>query len=38
MPLQLSPRVAMVAFVAWGAYIIFYRIKNDSKAYKTKSA
>ncbi|HEX8146755.1 MAG TPA: hypothetical protein VF591_06220 [Pyrinomonadaceae bacterium] len=33
--------LAMVASVAWGAYVIFYRIKNDSKAYKapkTKSA
>ncbi|MET0649099.1 MAG: hypothetical protein ABW208_21015 [Pyrinomonadaceae bacterium] len=30
--------LAMVASVAWGAYIIFFRIKNDSKAYKTKSA
>jgi hypothetical protein len=30
--------LAMVASVVWGAYIIFYRIKNDSKAYKTKSA
>ena len=30
--------LAMVASVAWGAYVIFYRIKNDSKAYKAKSA
>ena len=33
--------LAMVAAVAWGAYIIFFRIKNDSKAYrapKTKPA
>jgi hypothetical protein len=30
--------LAMVATVAWGAYIIFFRIKNDSKAYKAKSA
>lgn len=30
--------LAMLATVAWGAYIIFYRIKNDSKAYKSKSA
>jgi len=30
--------LAMVASVVWGAYIIFYRIKNDSKAYETKSA
>lgn len=29
--------LAMVASVAWGVYIIFFRIKNDSKAYKTKS-
>lgn len=30
--------LAMVASVVWGAYIIFYRIKNDSKAYKAQSA
>ena len=30
--------LAMVATVAWGAYVIFYRIKNDSKAFKAKSA
>ena len=30
--------LAMVASVAWGVYIIFFRIKNDSKAYKPKSA
>jgi hypothetical protein len=30
--------LAMVASVAWGVYIIFFRIKNDSKAYRTKSA
>ncbi|MFL6256179.1 MAG: hypothetical protein ACJ74T_14305 [Pyrinomonadaceae bacterium] len=30
--------LAMVASFVWGAYIIFYRIKNDSKAYKPKSA
>ena len=30
--------LAMLATVAWGVYIIFFRIKNDSKAYKTKSA
>ena len=30
--------LAMVASVAWGAYIIFFRIKNDSRAYKPKSA
>jgi hypothetical protein len=28
--------LAMVASVAWGAYIIFFRIKNDSKAYKAQ--
>ena len=28
--------LAMVASVAWGAYIIFYRVKNDSKAYKAR--
>jgi hypothetical protein len=26
--------LAMVASVVWGVYIIFFRIKNDSKAYK----
>jgi hypothetical protein len=30
--------LAMVASVAWGVYIIFFRIRNDSKAYKPKSA
>jgi hypothetical protein len=30
--------LAMVTCVAWGVYIIFFRIKNDSKAYKMKSA
>jgi hypothetical protein len=30
--------LAMVATVAWGVYVIFYRIKNDSKAYKKQSA
>lgn len=30
--------LAMLACIVWGAYIIFFRIKNDSKAYKTKSA
>jgi len=30
--------LAMLATVAWGVYIIFFRIKNDSKAYKQKSA
>jgi hypothetical protein len=28
--------LAMVASVVWGAYIIFFLIKNDSKAYKSK--
>ncbi len=30
--------LAMFASIAWGAYVIFFRIKNDSKAYKPKSA
>jgi len=30
--------LAMLASIVWGAYIVFFRIKNDSKAYKTKSA
>ena len=30
--------LAMLACIVWGAYIIFFRIKNDSKAYKPKSA
>jgi hypothetical protein len=30
--------LAMVASVVWGAYIIFFLIKNDSKAYKADSA
>ena len=30
--------LAMVASVVWGAYIIFFRIRNDSKAYKAESA
>jgi hypothetical protein len=30
--------LAMLATVAWGAYVIFFRIKNDSRAYKPKSA
>ena len=28
--------LAMVASVVWGAYVIFFLIKNDSKAYKSK--
>ena len=30
--------LAMLASIVWGAYIIFFRIKNDSKAYKAESA
>jgi hypothetical protein len=30
--------LAMLASVAWGGYIIFWKLKNDSKAYKAKSA
>ena len=30
--------LAMFASIVWGAYIIFFRIRNDSKAYKAKSA
>ena len=30
--------LAMLAAVVWGVYIIFFRIKNDSKAYKAESA
>ena len=26
--------LAMLASIVWGAYIIFFKIKNDSKAYK----
>lgn len=29
---------AMLAAIVWGAYIIFYKIKNDSKAYKKVEA
>lgn len=29
---------AMLAAIVWGVYIIFFRIKNDSKAYKAESA
>ncbi len=29
---------AMLAAIVWGGYIIFFRIKNDSKAYKAESA
>lgn len=30
--------LAMLACIVWGVYIIFFRIKNDSKAYKPNSA
>jgi hypothetical protein len=30
--------LAMVASVAWAGYVIFFRIRNDSKAYKAESA
>ena len=30
--------LAMLASVVWGAYIIFFRIRNDSKAYKAEPA
>ena len=30
--------LAMFASVAWAGYVIFFRIKNDSKAYKADSA
>jgi hypothetical protein len=30
--------LAMVASVVWAAYVIFYKIKNDSKAYKKAEA
>jgi hypothetical protein len=29
---------AMLLAIAWGVYIIFFRIKNDSKAYKASSS
>jgi hypothetical protein len=29
---------AMLATIAWGIYIIFFRLKNDRKAYKMKAA
>jgi hypothetical protein len=29
---------AMLACIAWGGYIIFWKLKNDSKAYKAKTA
>lgn len=30
--------LAMVASVAWGGYVIFFRIRNDSKAYEAGAA
>jgi hypothetical protein len=30
--------VAMLATIAWGIYILFFKLKNDSKGYKAKSA
>src|SRR5919205_797096 len=30
--------LTMLAAIAWGAYFIFFRIGNDSKAYKAESA
>ncbi|HEX8163796.1 MAG TPA: hypothetical protein VF538_18150 [Pyrinomonadaceae bacterium] len=30
--------LAMLACIAWGAYIIFRKLKNDSKAYKARAA
>ena len=30
--------LAMLASVVWGAYVVFFRIKNDPKAYQTESA
>jgi len=30
--------LAMLACVAWAVYVIFFRIKNDSKAYKREAA
>jgi len=29
---------AMLAAIVWGVYVIFFKIKNDSRAYKTESA
>jgi hypothetical protein len=29
---------AMLACIAWGAYIVFWKLKNDGKAYKAKAA
>ena len=30
--------LAMLASIAWGGYIMFFKLKNDSKAYKRKAA
>ncbi len=30
--------LAMLLAIAWGIYIVFFRLKNDSKAYKKKTA
>jgi hypothetical protein len=30
--------LAMLACVAWGMYIIFFKLKNDGKAYRAKTA
>jgi hypothetical protein len=30
--------LAMLASVAWGGYVIFWKLKNDGKAYKAKTA
>jgi hypothetical protein len=27
----------MLACVAWGGYIIFWKLKNDGKAYRAKT-
>lgn len=29
--------LAMLAAIVWGGYIIFFRLKNDSKAYKKRT-
>ena len=29
---------AMLAAIVWGVYIVFFKIKNDSRAYKAESA
>ena len=30
--------LAMLLAIGWGIYILFFRIRNDSKAYKRKAA